>query len=73
MPPPLVYVVSCNNSSTRTKLTFQLTPAAINGIISGRSTVAPRYTVFDVFHTGITNKLDGLEDYLMDDNIRAVL
>ena len=40
-----------NSNSTRTKLTFQLTPAAINGIVSGRSTVAPRYTVFDVFQT----------------------
>ena len=39
-----------NSNSTRTKLTFQLIPAAINEIVSGRSTVAPRYTVFDVFH-----------------------
>ena len=39
-----------NSISTRTKLTFQLTPAAINGIVSCRSTVAPRYTVFDAFH-----------------------
>ena len=33
-----------NSNSTRTKLTIQLTPAAINGIVSGRSTVASRYT-----------------------------
>ena len=40
-----------NSNSTRTKLTVQLTPAAINEIVSGRSIVAPKYTVFDVFHT----------------------
>ena len=33
------------------ELTFQLTPAAINGIVSCRSTIAPIYTVFDAFHT----------------------
>ena len=53
-----------NSISTRTKLTFQLTPAAINGILLCRSTVAPSYIVFDAFHTVLS--LFGLESLTYD-------